>query len=80
MICCVMLSSHFIPTLSAILAIALALAGFVSCHRVTPTQEPDLKTVAIEDWPLTECSTSTRPVRDLVAFKLLGVLYKWEVD
>lgn len=36
--------------------------------------------VKFEDWPLTDCSTSTRPVRDLVAYRLLGVPYKWEED
>ena len=42
--------------------------------------EVDLKDVKLEEWPLTDCSTSTRPVRDLVGYKLLGVPYKWEVD
>ena len=42
--------------------------------------EGDLKGITLENWPLTDCSTSTRPVRDLVAYKLLGVPYKWEVD
>ena len=28
----------------------------------------------------TDCSTSTKPARDLVAYKLLGVPYKWEQD
>ena len=42
--------------------------------------EGGLKNIKLEDWPLTDCSTSTRPVRDLVAYKLLGVPYKWEVD
>ena len=36
--------------------------------------------ISLTDWPLTDCSTSTRPVRDLVAYKLLDVPYKWEVD
>ena len=40
----------------------------------------DLKDVKLEDWPLTDCSTSTKPARDLVAYKLLGVSYKWEQD
>ena len=39
-----------------------------------------LSGIALTDWPLTDCSTSTRPVRDLVAYKLLDVPYKWEVD
>ena len=40
----------------------------------------DLKDVKLEDWPHTDCSTSTKPARDLVAYKLLGVPYKWEED
>ena len=40
----------------------------------------DLKDIKLEDWPLTDCSTSTKPARDLVAYKLLGLPYKWEVD
>lgn len=39
-----------------------------------------LSGISLTDWPLTDCSTSTRPVRDLVAYKLLDVPYKWEVD
>ena len=39
-----------------------------------------LSGITLVDWPLTDCSTSTRPVRDLVAYKLLDVPYKWEVD
>jgi phosphate transport system substrate-binding protein len=51
----------------------------VGCRGID-NPEGDLKGVKLEDWPLTDCSTSTRPVRDLVAYKLLGVPYKWEVD
>ena len=42
--------------------------------------EGDLKDIKLEDWPLTDCSTSTKPARDIVAYKLLGVPYKWEQD
>lgn len=55
--------------------VAVSLCG---CEK-TGEQEPKLD-VKFEDWPLTDCSTSTRPVRDLVAYKLLGVPYKWEED
>ena len=58
----------------AVLAAALCGCG----GNVVP--EVDLEDVRLEDWPLTDCSTSTRPVRDLVAYKLLGVPYKWEQD
>ena len=51
----------------------------IGCNGID-NPEGDLKDVKLEDWPLTDCSTSTRPVRDLVAYKLLGVPYKWEVD
>ena len=43
-------------------------------------QEGDLKDIKLEDWPMTDCSTSTRPVRDLIAYKLLGMPYNWEID
>ena len=52
---------------------------FSACGKVEDPAS-DLKDVKLEDWPLTDCSTSTRPVRDLVAYKLLDVPYKWEVD
>ncbi|MBP5720960.1 MAG: substrate-binding domain-containing protein [Bacteroidales bacterium] len=55
------------------------LTGLCGCN-VIGNPEIDLKDVKLEDWPQTDCSTSTRPVRDLVAYKLLGVPYKWEVD
>ena len=38
----------------------------------------DFKNITLDEWPLTDCSTSTSPARDLVAYKLLGVPYKWE--
>ena len=57
----------------------LLAATLCGCHQVD-SPEVDLKDVKLKDWPLTDCSTSTRPVRDLVAYKLLGVPYQWEVD
>ena len=54
------------------------MASLCGCEK-TGEREPELD-VKFEDWPLTDCSTSTRPVRDLVAYKLLGVPYKWEED
>ena len=51
----------------------------IGCNGIG-NPEGDLKDIKLEEWPLTDCSTSTRPVRDLVAYKLLGVPYKWEVD
>ena len=56
------------------------LVMLLSSCRGIDNPEGDLKGIKLEDWPLTDCSTSTRPVRDLVAYKLLGVPYKWEVD
>ena len=52
---------------------------FSACGKVDDPAA-DLKNINLEDWPLTDCSTSTRPVRDLVAYELLNVPYKWEVD
>ena len=57
-----------------------SLVAMLSGCRGIDRPEGDLKGITLEDWPLTDCSTSTRPVRDLVAYKLLGVPYKWEVD
>ena len=56
------------------------LVMLLSSCRGIDNPEGDLKGITLENWPLTDCSTSTRPVRDLVAYKLLGVPYKWEVD
>ena len=58
---------------------AMLVAMLSGCHGID-SPEGDLKGIKLEDWPRTDCSTSTRPVRDLVAYKLLGVPYKWEVD
>ena len=58
------------------LAVLLALSA---CGKVDDPAA-DLKDIKLEDWPLTDCSTSTMPARDLVAYKLLGVPYKWEED
>ena len=58
------------------LVILLALSA---CGKVDDPAA-DLKDIKLEDWPLTDCSTSTMPARDLVAYKLLGVPYKWEED
>ena len=61
------------------------LAGLASLFLLSACgkDDNDDKTVfgiSLAEWPKTDCSTSTRPVRDLVAYKLLGVPYKWEVD
>ena len=62
-----------------ILCFAALIAMLVGCRGID-NPEGDLKGIKLEDWPRTDCSTSTRPVRDLVAYQLLGVPYKWEVD
>lgn len=65
--------------LNTLLFAALLQAGLCGCNG--PEQpENELDKVTPEEWPLTDCSTSTRPVRDLVAYRLLGVPYQWEVD
>jgi phosphate transport system substrate-binding protein len=66
-------------TAKRVICPALLVAMLSGCHGID-NPEGDLKDIKLEDWPLTDCSTSTRPVRDLVAYKLLGVPYKWEVD
>ena len=62
-----------------IVGIALLIAGLCGCNGID-IPEYDLKDIKLEEWPLTDCSTSTRPVRDLVAYKLLGIPYQWEED
>lgn len=59
--------------------LALLLTTLYGCNEISNTED-DLEDVTLEEWPQTDCSTSTRPVRDLIAYKLLGVPYKWEVD
>ena len=62
-----------------IISFAVFLAMMSGCNGIG-NPEGDLKDIKLEDWPLTDCSTSTMPARDLVAYKLLGVPYKWEED
>lgn len=62
-----------------IVGIALLISGVCGCNGIDGP-EYDLKDIKLEEWPLTDCSTSTRPVRDLVAYKLLGIPYQWEED
>ena len=62
-----------------IICIATLVAMLSGCNGID-NPEGDLKGIKLEDWPLTDCSTSTKPARDLVAYKLLGVPYKWEQD
>ena len=62
-----------------IVGIALLITGLCGCNGID-SPEYDLKDIKLEEWPLTDCSTSTRPVRDLVAYKLLGIPYQWEED
>ena len=58
------------------------LAGLVLLAACGKTDDSDftLSGISFKEWPLTDCSTSTRPVRDLVAYKLLGIPYQWEED
>ena len=65
--------------LNTVLFAALLQAGLCGCEG-TESFEENLENVTLGEWPLTDCSTSTRPVRDLVAYNLLGVPYQWEVD
>ena len=65
--------------LNTVLFAALLQAGLCGCEG-TESFEEKWENVPLEEWPLTDCSTSTRPVRDLVAYNLLGVPYQWEVD
>ena len=43
---------------------SVMLVAMLSGCRGIDNPEGDLKGITLEDWPLTDCSTSTRPVRD----------------
>jgi len=45
---------------------ALLAATFCGCGG-KEIPEVDLNDVKLEEWPLTDCSTSTRPVRDMLS-------------
>ena len=66
-------------TLRFLLFAALLEAGLCGCKEKKEA-ENSLGKVSLEDWPMTDCSTSTRPVRDLIAYHLLGVPYEWTGD
>ena len=73
---------HSKQTKGFVACLIAALAGLIllpACGKVDETYEA-LSGISLEDWPRTDCSTSTKPARDLVAYKLLGVPYKWEED
>ena len=74
----------YYKTLAWMMAIAIASMTLAACSSDDENKVDDaykaLSGISLTDWPLTDCSTSTRPVRDLVAYKLLDVPYKWEVD
>ncbi|MBO4589431.1 MAG: substrate-binding domain-containing protein [Bacteroidaceae bacterium] len=54
----------------------LMIVGLSGCVEEEETYA-GFENLTFEEWPLTDCSTSTSPLRDIVAFKLLGVPYKW---
>lgn len=62
--------------------IILGIAGLIFMYACEKADEnyKELSGISLDEWPLTDCSTSTSPVRNLIAYKLLGVPYKWERD
>ena len=74
----------YYKSLACMMAIAIASMTLAACSSDDENKVDDaykaLSGISLTDWPLTDCSTSTRPVRDLVAYKLLDIPYKWEVD
>jgi phosphate transport system substrate-binding protein len=74
----------YYKSLACMMAIAIASMTLAACSCDDENKVDDaykaLSGISLTDWPLTDCSTSTRPVRDLVAYKLLDIPYKWEVD
>ena len=57
-----------------------ALVALLSGCNGIDNPEGDLNGIKLEDWPMTDCSTSTGPVRDIVAYSLLGIPYHWDID
>ena len=55
-----------------ILCFAALIAMLAGCRGID-NPEGDLKGIKLEDWPLTDCSTSTRPVRDLMRVDMLSI-------
>ena len=64
-------------TAGRLLCSVMLVAMLSGCEGLGDTED-NLKDISLEEWPVTDCSTSTQPVRDLVAYKLLGVPYKWD--
>ena len=66
----------------AIYVIGLAMLAAFSIASCSSDDGMDssLSSVTLNEWPMTDCSTSTRPLRDLVAYELLDVPYKWDED
>ena len=69
------------------LSVIALVALFIACDNKedvstsnTDNQESTIDSISWNEWPHTDCSTSTEPVRDIVAFKLLNVPYEWQVD
>ena len=70
-----------------LMAVSAIISLLFSCQKKENSieSEPDnqasiLDNISWAQWPMTDCSTSTRPVRDLVGYKLLDIPYRWEVD
>lgn len=73
-----------VPLVAWLMAVLAGAFFFLSCgkEKVDPEydQKYDLKDVSWEEWPATDCSTSTRPARDIIAYNLLGIPHYWDVD
>ena len=68
--------------LRAIYVIALAMLSAFSIASCSSDDDMDssLSGITLNEWPMTDCSTSTRPLRDLVAYDRLDVPYRWAKD
>ena len=75
------LSSRLIAALTMLAALSTVSCGSDDDNENNMEQvTQELFGIPLTDWPQTDCSTSTQPLRDLVAYKLLEVPYTWEVD
>ena len=78
-------SNSGIYEIQFVVVLAVAFILYACGQHDNPQTEPEepelnMENVSLEEWPLTDCSTSTRPVRDLVAYKLMNIPYDWEID
>ena len=80
----ILIMKCFVKALFSLVVLSIVL-GSCTQDDDTRTQDDDTSTLGFEDvtweeWPNTDCSTSTSPLRDILAYKLLGIPYYWYIN